>query len=45
VKSEHVKVAPRKSAALEQQLRTHSGITEVMVNPITGIISQTAKTK
>ena len=38
VKSTLVKGAPHKAAALEQQLRTHSGITEVTANPITGSV-------
>ncbi len=38
VKSAFVKGAPHKAAALEQQLRTHLGITEVTVNPITGSV-------
>jgi len=38
VKSALVKRAPHKAAALEQQLRSHPGITEVTVNPITGSV-------
>jgi copper chaperone CopZ len=38
VKSSNLKGASHKAAALEQQLRTHNGITEVTVNPITGSI-------
>src|SRR5581483_8185329 len=38
VKSACVKGAPHKAAALEQQLRTHPGVTEVTVNPVTGSV-------
>ena len=38
VKSACVKGAPHKAAALEQQLRTQPGVTEVTVNPITGSV-------
>jgi hypothetical protein len=38
VKSPQVKGAPHKASALEQQLRMHSGLTEVTVNPVTGSI-------
>ena len=38
VKSALVKGTPHRAAALERELRAHSGITEVTVNPITGSV-------